>query len=1031
MTLKPDEMFARFKIIRKIGEGGMGQVFLAEDQKLGRRVALKILLSEFVTDSDRLSRFKREAQTAAQISHPNVMAIYDLDTVNHEPSGQDLTFIVMEYIQGRSLDEYLMSRQPPMGELLRLGQRIASGLAAAHRLSIVHRDIKFENVLVDESGEPRILDFGLAKPIDVITDSIQGDSTRTVSQELTQEGKILGTISYMSPEQARGEAVDSRSDVFSFGILLYRMFAGRSPFEASDRVSVLAKILEGQPAPLRQVNEAAPAELERIVDKCLRKDPNERYQDTRDLVVDLRSLRRYYDSGISDSSSITGERAAVPRKTAVFHVSGWKAVAGIAGLVLLALIMWGLSGGEDRGEPADDARTYAERITQEISQSLAEAGIDLNSELLQIPGVAGRSNALAILGFENKTGDSEFDWLSTGLPEILLTDLTQGGSGNIISRGRVLDCLVGSSEDSVTNHTHQACVHAARSLGASKVLSGSFFKLGDKIRIDARLEDAKTGTIILAEKVVGEDPFLLVDSLTGKIAASLDMVNVRDDDVQVAQVTSSSPEAYKQYILGMELFEIGKLDSSISLFEEAIALDSAFALPYMRIGMAYGMQGMNQKGATWFAMAQQQQDRLPSRQRLLLDAYTDIWLNRQFDDAMVKMGSFINQYPDEKEARAFYGVLLYQLAQRTDEALAQLDTAAMIDDSYYWVLAFYEMIYNQTDQVEKAIDVNRRLKRDYPNHPDPYLNMADLYRGQGKIDSAIAECRALLDREPNNKGAHRRLLNYYLLRREVDSAEEQARKLLSMDPDDPATIDNYHARMANLAEWRGQFQSALRHLQESLEAALETRDSNRVFGSYSALAKSHGDFGNTDSALHYFRLGHDWARMGHEFNLAIGLVATAPENTGEARSIFREAANNFKARVPEQMWSLIDNLEMVFEGYADNDTAAIIQGLITITENPQYSSTADYFELGKLLVLAGKHEKGRDYLVAMLEGPDQTADGYSAIMSHYWAGRADQALGNNQAAIDHFSEMLQWWDDPDIMLEEIQDARSRLQSLTS
>lgn len=1031
MTLKPDEIFARFKIIRKIGEGGMGQVYLAEDQKLGRRVALKILLSEFVTDGDRLNRFKREAQTAAKINHSNVMAIYDLDTVRHESSGQDLTFIVMEHIQGKPLDEYLQARQPAMGELLRLAQRIASGLSAAHKLSIVHRDIKFENILVDENGDPKILDFGLAKPIDVITDSIQGDSTETVSQELTQEGKILGTISYMSPEQARGEAVDSRSDVFSFGILLYRMFAGKSPFEASDRVSVLAKILEGQATPLRRVNEAAPAELERIIDKCLRKDPDERYQDTRDLVVDLRSLRRQYDSGISDSSTITGEMQAMPRYSKTFRFSGWRVLAGIAGLALVALIIWGLSGNDDDQESvAGDPEAYARRITEEISQTLAEAGIDMNSEILQIPGVAKRTNALAVLGFENKTGDSAFDWLSAGLPEILLTDLAQGGSGNIISRNRVLDCL---SDDDISagGPTHESCVKAARSLGASKVLSGSFFKLGDKIRIDARLEDTRTGKITVAEKVVGEDPFILVDSLTGKIAASLDMISPQDGDVQVAQITSSSPEAYKQYILGMELFEIGKLDSSISLFERAIALDSAFALPYMRIGMAYGMQGMTQKGATWFARAQKRQERLPSRQRLLLDAYTDIWLNRQFDDAMVKMGSFVNQYPDEKEARAFYGVLLYQLAQRTDEALAQLDTAAMIDDSYYWVLTFYEMIYNQTDQVEKAIDVNRRLKREYPNHPDPYLSMADLYRSQGKIDSAIAECRALLDHEPDNKGAHRRLLSYYLLRSEIDSAEEQTRKLLSLDPDDPATIDNYHTRMANLAEWRGQFRSALRHLQKSLEAALETGDSNRVFGSYSSLAKSHRDFGNTDSALYYSRLGHDWAGMGQEFNLAMGLVATDPENTDEARSIFREAANNFKARVPEQMWTLIDNLEMVFEGYADNDTAAIIQGLITIMENPQYSSTADYFELGKLLVLTGKFEEGRDYLVRLLEGRDQTTDGYSAIMAHYWAGRAEEELGNNDRAVAHFSEVIEWWGDADVMLDEITDARSRLAKLTS
>ena len=339
MIFEPGRQFANFKIIRKLGEGGMGEVYLAEDQKLGRNVALKILQSEFFDDPDRLARFTREAKTAAKISHASVMAIYDLDRVKDEESGRDISYIVMENVTGLTLGEYLKTRNPANAEMLRISERIASGLAAAHQLKIVHRDIKYDNIKIDDTGEAKILDFGLAKPLDIVVDQKDADLTRTSSNELTQEGKILGTVSYMSPEQARGGQVDTRSDIFSYGILIYRMFSGVSPFEGPDKVSVMAKILESRQEPLRQKNESIPAELERIIDKCLQKDPNDRYQDTRDLVVDLRSLRRQFDTGISDSSSGIHDVATPKSETKVSKLSWKKVVLGVAALFALVVVV--------------------------------------------------------------------------------------------------------------------------------------------------------------------------------------------------------------------------------------------------------------------------------------------------------------------------------------------------------------------------------------------------------------------------------------------------------------------------------------------------------------------------------------------------------------------------------------------------------------------------------------------------------------------------------------------------------------------
>ena len=291
------DKFAHFEILSKIGEGGMGEVYLARDLKLNRQVAIKVLHPESFDEKERKDRFIREEQTVAQISHPNVMGIFDIGTA--EIDGKEFCYIVSEYISGRLLTDMINKGDHDLKELVRIAERIAAGLAAAHRLNIVHRDIKADNIIIEEGGEPKILDFGLAKAVQGMFFDEDGETTKTLSQELTKAGKILGTVSYMSPEQARGEKVDIRSDIFSFGILLYRMVTGEFPFEGPTQVSTLAKILESDPEPPSVRNENIPPELERIIDKCLRKDTADRYQGASDLVVDLRSVRRQYDSGVT------------------------------------------------------------------------------------------------------------------------------------------------------------------------------------------------------------------------------------------------------------------------------------------------------------------------------------------------------------------------------------------------------------------------------------------------------------------------------------------------------------------------------------------------------------------------------------------------------------------------------------------------------------------------------------------------------------------------------------------------------------
>ena len=793
--LESGQVFAHFKIIDHLGAGGMGEVYLAEDQKLNRQVALKILLDDFFEDSDRLQRFEREAKIAAQISHPNVMGIFDMGKTSHPGTGKDVSYIVMERVKGKPLFDHLKGSQLKLSNILRLGEKIASGLAAAHKLNIVHRDIKSANILVDDDGTPKILDFGLAKPIDPV--QMDNDNTNTVSQELTKEGKIVGTISYMSPEQARGEKVDSRSDLFSFGVLLYHMVTGEFPFSGTSQVATLAKILESKHESPSTKNQNINPELERIIDKCLQKNPNDRYQSAADLVVDLRNLRRQYDSGISESQSGISSisKKLTYSKTLIFS---WKRIAGVAIVILAAIVIYNWTGSDNTSTQND------------------------NEGIVYSDTVIG--NGLAIFSFENKTKDTTLDWLETGLPDILMTDLVQSEAISIVSTERILDFLkkdvnlsgnqgeefaraiqdaIGKSlegipaakealdnakshmkEVSSSSYSYSDKIKAARSLGAANVLSGAFYKMGDKIRIDARLEDIATGKIVLAEKVIGDNPFTLVDSLTSKIASSLNIEEIDGTATSIASMITDSPEAYKLYHEGTNLLFLDLKDEAIEKLKKAIEIDPTFAMAYMRIGMCHVFDGRPQESSTQFAIAQEYKNKLPIRERSKLELYADIWLNHDFDAAFKKLATYVDHYPDDKEIRTLYAMTLHEFSQDIPACFAQLDTVLAVDPGYQLALSFYSQVYQNLEQYDLALDYMNKIRQYHPESPEPYFQIAEIYEEQGKYDEAIAEGKVAMELFPKRTRGLRSLSELYIRKRNFkmsDNYLDQYRKTIEDD----------------------------------------------------------------------------------------------------------------------------------------------------------------------------------------------------------------------------------------------------------
>lgn len=998
--LTAGDTLAHFKILSKLGEGGMGEVFLAEDTKLNRQVALKTLRDDYFDNEDRRERFEREAKTAAQIQHANIMAIYDIG-VGKSPDGKrDIHYIVMEYIRGKHLNEFLVGKPEDVGKALRVAEKIASGLAAAHKLNIVHRDIKPENVIVDEHEEPKILDFGLAKPMSPLqsAEPAASPSGATVKADLTKVGTVIGTVAYMSPEQARGESVDSRSDVFSFGVLLFRMFTGEMPFTGQSQVSILAKILETpHPSPRKFVPDLDP-EIERIIDKCLQKDANERYQDTRDLVIDLRNLRRQYDSGIS--TTVSGIRAQQDFKQEVRQEVSRQRRKRF--MIVLPLVV------------------IASAVYYLIGYNRGDSGL---------PTAQARAYTLAILNFENKTGDPNFDWLESGLPEILTTDLAQGQSINIISQNRLLEAM-GRSDRELKSIGYEEQVKAARKLGAVNIMSGAIYKLGDRFRIDARLEDAKSGKVLMGEKVTGNDPFNVVDSLTEKIAASLNLGELMNLDRGVAQLTTDNPEAYRYYHSGMQKFGRQLWDAAVEDFSKAIAIDSTFALPYMRIAMTKMFKGETQEGAAYFVRAKRYEDKLGDRDRSLIDIYSDLWFKQEFDDAMNKLTALVQKYPDDYEAKGIYAILRLQLSRDTVGCLTMLEDI-LKDDPKNPVALNYMIFVNQSlKRYDKAIEYLNRVKDYYPDSPISYRDLAAVYEQKGDLDKATAAYEEYLRRFPDDPDPIAALATNAIRRRDFSKAEEYVEQLAARHSDNTVQMQTYYELKASLANWRAQFRKSLDYRFKAIAEAEKSNDSARIYQTWNTLSMYYDQYGYTDSAIFYLKDKYRFAPFIAKVNYSISMVGLDKRLADSLRPIMMRDLNDVRSRLPKEMQNIMDGVPQLFEAFAAADTAAIIASFSSLKRIGGVSGDVER-TLGELAVMSGQYRQGKEYLNEYLNSDTPVSNGFFYPQAWYLMGVADEGLGLKQEAVKDFEEMLRYWSRPDIEIPAIRDAKARLARLRS
>ncbi len=524
--LSPETSISHYRIMRKLGAGGMGEVYLAEDTQLDRKVAIKFLPAESIADSQAKRRLVREARAAAKLDHPNICSIYEVG----EQDGH--SFIVMQYLEGETLDSRLRRKPLALHEIFDLAAQIVDALTEAHSHGIIHRDIKPQNVMITSRGQAKLMDFGLAR---VVQQKSLIESNAETQSLLTEPGMVIGTVPYMSPEQVKGEMLDVRSDIFSFGAVLYEMVSGRQPFAAGSAAATFSAILTADPPPLARFASDVSAEMQRIVRKCLEKDSEARYQSAHDLLIDLRNLKRENESG-----SRISERVA-PRRSRL-HNTTYAALAFLI-LVLVAIVYVLVGGGK---------------------------AID----------------SVAILPFANANADSSTEYLADGIPESIINSLSQLPHLKVMSRISVFR-YKGQEIDAQ---------EVGQKLGVRAVLTGRVAQRGESLAINIELVDARDNSQIWGQQYNRKlaEVFAVQEEIAKEISENLRLKLTGAERQQLAKRPTENLKAFQYYTQGQAYAQRRTREdllTAIRYYEEAIEEDRNYALAYAGLAEAYGTLG--------------------------------------------------------------------------------------------------------------------------------------------------------------------------------------------------------------------------------------------------------------------------------------------------------------------------------------------------------------------------------------------------------------------------------------------------------
>lgn len=756
MDVTPGTRLGKYEIRAKLGAGGMGEVYQATDTELDRTVAIKILPARLASDQQRLQRFIQEAKAASALNHPHILTIHEIGTA------AELRFIATEFIDGETLRQRIQAGMK-LAELLEVAIETTGALAAAHEAGIIHRDIKPENIMVRRDGYVKVLDFGLAK----LTEP-QGSTTDTEAPTKalvnTGAGTVMGTANYMSPEQAKGTHVDTRTDLWSIGAVIYEMIGGHVPFPGETPTETISLILQREPAPLSRYSQEVPAELERIVLKSLTKDRNERYQTAKDLLIDLRNLKRRLEVDAEI------DRTAPPELRAAVTGSGHSA-AGTASL-----------GDPTAASSVPPAASSAEYIATGLKRH--KTATMIVAAMILLIGIGGlvvainsyyharntevAIESIAVLPFENQNRDADMDYMSDGLTESIINSLTQLPNLKVIARSSVFR-YKGKQTDPLA---------VARELGVRAILTGRILQRGDNLTISTELVDARDNKQIWGEQYQRKvsDLISVQQDIAREITSNLKLKLSPTEQGAMAKRSTDNSDAYQLLLKGR--FHWNKRTQednvkAIDYFNQAIARDPNYALAYTGLADAWFTNG-------WYHWA--------------------IRSDEAFARAKESATRALQLDPNLAEPHATLGMIKMNYDYDWPGAESEFQRSLQLNPNYATAHHRYSLFLPILGRLDESVNEAMKAQELDPLSLIINENLGDMLSLARRYDEAERQLLKTIELDPNFRVAHGTLAKVYILQGKYEKALEEDFK--GAPPEEYARIKKIYAESGMNGVWR-------------------------------------------------------------------------------------------------------------------------------------------------------------------------------------------------------------------------------------